>query len=122
MAINAIIKHFNISEPKNILSLDSAHLAPDFIAELFKADELQYVLIEIDYLSGMPGIVNEVQNALHGKVEGWCTLKRPDVVVDFLPANVDDYDPDGTNDVNHKNYTDTVLTLDGMCYAILKVA
>lgn len=94
----------------------------DYFLHLY-AGEQWYVVVEVDYLSGMPGIAKDIEHSFPVKVTGWCVLKefQGEAGTDLLPADADDYDPDGTNDANYNNRRWAVYSEFGMKYALLRV-
>jgi hypothetical protein len=116
--------YFDTIPAASILPLDFKVLAPyDYHLYLCEFRGRQYVIIETDYLSGLPGIVKDAEKAFPVVAKGWRVLNehRKEAGRDFLPADADDYDPDGTSDESHKNYLYTILEAHGMRYAVLAV-
>lgn len=116
--------YFSTIPAASILPLDFEVLSPyDYHLYLCEFQGRQYVVVETDHLSGLPGIAKDVEKAFPVAAEGWHVLNqhRKETGRDFLPADADDYDPDGTNYENHKNYLYTIHEAHGMHYGVLAV-
>lgn len=123
--LNLLSKYYNLQiKSANCEPFDAAIVMPDYYLYLYRSGDKGYVIVETDYLSGMPGIARDAERMFGIEVVGWCTRKERHPVGDgvkLLPPDSDDYDPDGTNDMNHNNYLDAVYSIPGWCYAIMQV-
>lgn len=97
----------------------------DFHLYLIKFLNTSYVIVEIDYLDNMPAIVKIIEKTFPVKAEGWKFLKKyqPTEQSNLLPLNqgAEDFTSDEITDRGYQDYTHTILHLDNMKYALLKV-
>lgn len=122
--INLLAKQYNLSDKTtHYVPLDVVSVRLDYNFYLFQAGEEVHVVVETDYLSGLPGIVREVEETFGVKAIGWCARKDRKLGGSdtLLSVEADDYDPEGANGVNHSNYLNIVYTEGGLRYAVLKV-
>lgn len=117
-------RYFNTLPAASILPLDFKVRAPyDYHLYLCSFRCQEYVIVETDHLSGLPGIAKDAEEAFSVTSKGWCILieRQQEAGRELLPPDANDYDPDGTSDENYKNHLYATFQEYGMHYAVLAV-
>lgn len=99
--------------------LDVATVAPDYYLYLFDTGENGYVVVETDYLIGMPGVIKDIEEAFPEiVVGGWCVRKECAAKYDtsLLRRHTNDDATDGSDIIK-----DVVTDTNGLRYAVLLV-